>query len=147
MITQNFQDIFTYEALYRAHLKGRLCKRDKRPLVRFEMRTLQHLHGLYLKLQAGNFKFGTYSSFIVYEPKKREIVSQGMLDKVVNHLVSRHILYPAILPCLIDTNVASRSNLGTKAGLEAVNEFHRKCKVKYGKYYNGCGIFSSACGN
>ena len=71
MITQNFQDIFTYEALYRAHLKGRLCKRDKRPLVRFEMRTLQHLHGLYLKLQAGNFKFGTYSSFIVYEPKKR----------------------------------------------------------------------------
>ena len=58
-----------------------------------------------------------------------------MLDKIVNHLVSRYILYPAILPCLIDKNVASRKGLGTKAGLMAAKEFHRICKVKYGKYY------------
>lgn len=58
-----------------------------------------------------------------------------MQDKVVNHLVSRHILYPAVLPCLIDTNVASRSGYGTSSGLKAAREFHRICKVKYGKYY------------
>ena len=63
------------------------------------------------------------------------IVSQGITDKIVNHLVARYILYPAILPCLLDVNVASRKGLGTAAGLKIAQEFNRKCKVKYGSYY------------
>ena len=31
-----------------------------------------------------------------------------MQDKIVNHLVARYILYPALIPCLLDVNVASR---------------------------------------
>ena len=31
-----------------------------------------------------------------------------MQDKIVNHLVARYILYPALIPCLLDFNVASR---------------------------------------
>lgn len=58
-----------------------------------------------------------------------------MQDKVINHLVARFILYPAILPCLLDVNVASRKDLGTKEGLRLYMEFHRVCKVKYNKYY------------
>ena len=63
------------------------------------------------------------------------ISSQNSEDKIINHLVARHILYPAILPCLLDINVASRKNMGTSKGLELANTFHRKCKVKYGTYY------------
>ena len=48
---------------------------------------------------------------------------------------ARHILYPAILPCLLDVNVASRKGLGTSEGLRLAQEFHRKCKIKYGSYY------------
>lgn len=73
--------------------------------------------------------------FTIYEPKERRIISQPMEDKIINHLVSREILYPAIIPCLLDVNVASRKNLGTKAGLALAQEFHRKCKIKYSKYY------------
>ena len=58
-----------------------------------------------------------------------------MQDKVINRLVARFILYPAILPCLLDVNVASRKDLGTKEGLRLYMEFHRVCKVKYNKYY------------
>lgn len=58
-----------------------------------------------------------------------------MQDKVINHLVSRHILYPAILPCLLDVNVASRKGLGTSEGLKLEMNFHRICKIKYGTYY------------
>lgn len=43
---------------------------------------------------------------MIHEPKKRRIVSQPIHDKVINHLVIRHILYPALLPCLIPENVA-----------------------------------------
>ena len=58
-----------------------------------------------------------------------------MQDKVINHLVARHILYPAILPCLLDVNVASRKGLGTSSGLQLSNKFHKICKIKYEKYY------------
>lgn len=58
-----------------------------------------------------------------------------MQDKIINHIVSRCILHPAILPCLIDANVASRKNLGTKHGLKLLYEYQKKCKIKYGTYY------------
>ena len=58
-----------------------------------------------------------------------------MQDKVINHLVARYILYPALLPCLLDVNVASRKGLGTSAGIRLSTKFHRICKTKYQKYY------------
>lgn len=58
-----------------------------------------------------------------------------MQDKVINHLVARHILYPALLPCLLDVNVASRKGLGTSEGIRLSMNFHRICKVKYKTYY------------
>ncbi len=76
-----------------------------------------------------------YNTFTIYEPKERKIVSQNMQDKVINHLVARYILYPVILPCLLDVNVASRKGLGTSEGIRLVNKFHTLCKIKYQKYY------------
>lgn len=81
------------------------------------------------------YEVGPYNKFIIHEPKKRLIVSQNVQDKIVNHLVARHILYPAILPCLLDVNVASRKNMGTSNGLELAASFHKKCKIKYDSYY------------
>lgn len=58
-----------------------------------------------------------------------------MQDKVINHLISRYILYPAILPCLLDVNVASRKNLGTHRGLELRKKFHTLCQIQYKENY------------
>lgn len=82
-----------------------------------------------------NYKVGPYHKFIIYEPKKREIVSQNMQDKIINHLVARYILYPALLPCLLDVNVASRENKGTSEGLKLEKSFKRKCSINYKNYY------------
>lgn len=68
-------------------------------------------------------------------PKRRRIVSQNMQDKVVNHLVARYILYPALIPCLLDYNVASRKNMGTNKGLYYFKHFYRKSKIKYKEFY------------
>ena len=109
--------------------------KSKRKVERFKQFKCIQVSRIYNILKERKYKVGPYIHFVIYEPKKREIVSQGMQDKVINHLVSRYILYPALLPCLIDTNVASRANLGTRAGLEAARKFERICKVKYKKYY------------
>ena len=36
---------------------------------------------------------------------------------------------------MIPENVASRKNKGSKEGLILAQQFHRKCKIKYGSYY------------
>ena len=78
---------------------------------------------------------GPVNIFTIYEPKERRIISQNVQDKIVNHLVARYILYPALLPCLLNINVASRKDMGTSKGLELASNFHRICKIKYKRYY------------
>lgn len=109
--------------------------KNKNKVERFKDYKCANITKIYNILKNREYKVGPYIHFTLYEPKKRDIVSQGMVDKIINHLVSRYILYPAIMPCLIDKNVASREGLGTSAGLKATKEFHRVCKVKYGRYY------------
>ncbi len=61
-----------------------------------------------------------------------------MYDKVVNNLVSKYILEPALIPCLINTNIASRKGMGTKKGLELRKKFDRSFNSKY--YILKCDI-------
>lgn len=75
------------------------------------------------------------NSFIIYEPKKRNIVSLNIQDKIINHLIAKTILSPIIFPCLIDQNVASRENMGTKEGIILALSYHNKCKINYEEYY------------
>lgn len=86
-------------------------------------------------LEKREYEIGKYNIFKIYEPKERIIVSQKMSDKIINHLISRQILYPALLPCLIAENVASREGMGTKAGLNYFYNYNRICDIKYRKYY------------
>lgn len=86
-------------------------------------------------LENRKYVVGKYNIFTIYEPKERTIISQNMQDKIINHLVTRQILYPAILPCLINENVASREEMGTKKGLEYYYKYIRNCKIQYPKFY------------
>lgn len=69
MIVQSFDEVFTFEAIYRAHLRGRLSKRDKITLVKFESHMLENVYNLYQSLHKGVYRTSGYSHFTVYEPK------------------------------------------------------------------------------
>lgn len=75
------------------------------------------------------------NKFIIYEPKKREIVNLKLKDKIVNYILSKYILVPVLDSCLIDTNVASRKDYGMRVALEKIYKYRRKCDIKYDKYY------------
>lgn len=132
---------YLYEDLYKIeniiNVYNEVCRntKNKRKVNIFKEFKCIYISRIYNKLKNIEYKVGPYNVFTIYEPKMRRIISQSMEDKIVNHLVSRYILYPAILPCLIDVNVASRKGMGTKKGIELALEYHRKCKVKYKKYY------------
>lgn len=114
-----------------------VCKntKNKRKVYNYKQYKCIYITRVYNILKNKEYKVGKYNIFYITDPKPRRIVSQGIQDKIVNHLVSRQILYPALLPCLIDENVASRKGKGTKEGLRLFYEFQRKCKIKYHDYY------------
>ncbi|MBQ9267060.1 MAG: hypothetical protein IJ217_02095 [Clostridia bacterium] len=89
----------------------------------------------YKTLSERNYQVGKYNRFIIHDTKTREIYSQGIEDKIVNHLVTKYILYPSLLPCLSDANVASRKRMGTNKGIALANMYRRKCKIKYKNFY------------
>lgn len=130
-----YENIYKLENIMQAF--DEVCKntKNKRKVNNYRNYKCIYISRIYNTLINHNYVVGTYNIFTIYEPKKRRIVSQAIFDKIVNHLVSRYILIPAIDSKLISTNVASRKNLGTKAGLEYFNKFNRICKIKYGTYY------------
>ena len=130
-----YENIYKIENIMQAF--NEVCRNTKNKLrvnqyKEFKCLYIFRIHNI---LKNRTYVVGPYNVFTIYEPKKRRIVSQNMQDKIINHLVSRYILHPALLPCLISTNVASRENLGTSKGLELFYTFHNKCKIKYGTYY------------
>lgn len=114
-----------------------VCKntKNKKKVRNYKEYKCIYISRIHKILKERNYVVGKYNVFTIYEPKERRIVSQGLQDKVINHLVSRCILYPALIPCLIPENVASIKGKGTKAGLSYREKFERKCKIKYGTYY------------
>lgn len=109
--------------------------KNRKKVNKFKEFRCMYISIIYRMLKNKNYIVEPYNVFTIYEPKKRRIVSQGIIDKVVNHLVARHILMPSLEPGLIDQNVASRKNMGTKKGLEYLNKYRNTCACKYNKYY------------
>ena len=109
--------------------------KNKRKLRKYKEYNCIYVSRIHEILTKKEYEVGPYTVFTIFEPKERRIVSQNLQDKIINHLVSRQILYPALNPCLIMENVASIKGKGTKAGLNLVREYNRKCKIKYSEYY------------
>ena len=130
-----YKNIYNFNNIIKAY--NEVCKntKNKRKVAIFRSYKCMYISRIYEILKNRKYKVGTYNVFTIYEPKERRIVSQNMQDKVVNHLVARYILYPALLPCLIDSNVANRKNMGTNKGLLYFKDFYRKSKIKYKNFY------------
>lgn len=130
-----YQNIYNFENIIQAY--NEVCRntKNKHKVSVFKEYKCVYISRIYNILKNKEYKPSSYNVFTIYEPKERRIVSQNMQDKIINHLVSRYILYPAILPCLLDVNVASRKNLGTSEGIRKALQFHKICKIKYKEYY------------
>lgn len=130
-----YENIYKFDNILDAF--NEVCKntKSKRKVANLKEYKATYISRIYNILEQRAYVPGPANIFTIYEPKERRIVSQGVQDKIINHLVARHILYPAIVPCLIDSNVASRKGMGTNQGLKFVKEFNRICKINYKKYY------------
>ena len=108
---------------------------NKKAVARYEDFKAANLNKIYTILKEKKYKVKKYNIFTIHEPKTRVIVSLGLTDKIINHLVTRCILMPALIKALIDQNVATRPGKGTSAGIKLYKKYRQSCNYKYDKYY------------
>ena len=109
--------------------------RNKKYVTLFNRYKCIYIRKLYDDMLNRSYVPSSVREVVIYEPKKRVIVVQGIYDKIVNHLISRQILIPYLTKGLIDGNVASRSGYGTNRGRELYFQYRNICNIKYKKYF------------
>lgn len=129
----NWEDVISYENLYRAHRRARLCKRHKTEVINFENNLSQNLWNLHYQLKFGTYKISGYNKFYIYDPKEREVQAICYKDRVVQHSLCDNYLTPIIDKHLIFDNVACRKGKGSSQAIARLRQFMTKFYKKYQK--------------
>ena len=109
----SFDELISFEALYKAHTVARCSKRQKWDVIAFENNLFSNLTKLEQSLKNGEYKVGNYKKFTIHEPKEREIEALGYPDRVVQHTICDNFLTPYYDRRLIYANCACRIGKGS----------------------------------
>lgn len=116
-VTGRYEDIYTWENLYRAYRKAAKGKRGRQAAAAFEFRLEDNLLHLQEELAAETYQPGTYTHFTIHEPKWRLISAAPFPDRVVHHALCQ-VIEPAFERSFIHHSYANRVSKGTHRALD-----------------------------
>lgn len=108
--------------------------RNKRKVYYFERFRMMNIFEAYKILESNKIENVNYNIFLISEPKYRIVMSLNIVDKLVNHYVSKYYLEPKLSKYLIDNNVATRVGMGTDYAIKKVKKYIELNK-KYDVFY------------
>jgi len=118
-----YEKSLTYEKVYRAwDTVSHTCK-NRRGVFEFGLFAHVRVARILKTLERRDYWPDKYRCFMIFEPKARLVMSQSIKDKVVNHFVANEYLIPILDQTLIDTNVATRKNMGAKAAHKMMRRY------------------------
>lgn len=130
----NFEDVFTYENLYKAYKKCRTNVSWKASTQKYIVNAPLNVYQTYVKLMTDKFKSDGFYEFDLYERgKHRHIKSVTMNERVVQRCLCDNALVPVITRKFIYDNGASLPNKGYHF---AVKRLERHLHYHYRKYGN-----------
>ncbi len=106
----------------------RINTKNKKKLEKFEYNYVSNVIFIKNVLKNRNYVIGKYNIFLIKEPKIRLIMSQNIIDKIINHMVSEYLLNQYLEKKLIDTNIATRKNKGTYYGIKLLKKYINELK-------------------
>lgn len=142
LIMTDYEKIYDFQNLYKAHTVARRSKRNTREVVEFEMNLGENLTILSDALKSGTYKMQGYYSFAIYDPKFRLIHALHYRDRVVQHCLCDEVLAPILDKKLIYDNSACRIGKGTHFAIGRVSKFLHDFYNKHGVngYFLKCDI-------
>ena len=108
--------------------------KNKKKVYDFEKYKYEYLQLCCDMLNNYTYNGGTYNIFIIHEPKIRVIMSQKIMDKIINHFITRNILIPKLDKYLLDENTATRKNKGYTCAINLLKqgiEYYKRYPVFY----------------
>lgn len=133
-----WDELTSFENLYRAYHKARRGKRSRRLVARFEFHLERELSILRAQLRDQTYEPGGYRSFRIRDPKPRLISAAPFRDRVVHHAFC-NVIEPIFERSFIYDSYACRKGKGTHAAINRYTQFARsnryvlKCDVQ--KYF------------
>ena len=126
-------DIKEIQNMYDKRIK--INTKNKLKLEKFENNYVSNI--IYIKniLKDKNYIPGRYNIFLVKEPKLRLVMSQNIIDKVINHMVSEYFLVDVFENSFIEENIATRKNKGTHYGIKLLKSYLNKTIQKNKNFY------------
>lgn len=115
-----YENMISYNNILSVYKKIKNSTKNKKEVYNYELNLNQNLLDTLFSLSKSTYIFSKYNIFLIREPKYRLIMSESFPDKVVNHLFSKYVLSYALQSTLINSNVATRTDKGSK---EAYNLF------------------------
>lgn len=137
-----YEKIYQFENLYRAYRLTARGKRSKGEAVAFELDLAHNLWALHDELEARQYRPSRYHSFMIYDPKKREIQALAFRDRVVQHSLCDNVLRPYFEPRLIYDCAACREGKGTHFVMRRLAGFLREFYKSHGTrgYFLKCDV-------
>ena len=124
--------LFDLLLIYETEVKKNV--RNKKKILDFEKHKMEYLVDIKNVLENNLYDGGKYNIFLVFEPKVRVIMAQGIYDKIINHYVTRFILIPKLEKYLNNRNCATRKGMGTSYAIKLLKNDIESFK-KYDKFY------------
>lgn len=86
-----YEEIYSFDNLYKSYLKVRKNKRYKREILEFSFYLEENLIKIQKELKEETYTHGGYRKFIVHDSKKREIKAPQVRDRLVHHALCNTI--------------------------------------------------------
>lgn len=120
-----FEKIAASEHLFAAWEEFRKGKSSRVDVQEFEIRLEENIFALHRELMTGMYRHGSYSAFMICDPKQRPIHKATVRDRVLHHAVFS-ALNPVFEPAFIAHSFSCRRNKGTHRGVDALERMLRR---------------------
>lgn len=117
-----FDEITSLEDLFLAWDGFKCGKEGRLDVQKFFLNLERNIFNLCEKLKSGTYQHCAYTSFLVCDPKPRNINKAEVVDRVVHHLIVKHI-EPLFENSFIFDSYSSRIGKGTHRGVSRLKSF------------------------
>jgi len=118
----SFEEFSSVPMLDKAYKKTRRGKRSKKAEAIFEAQETENLMQISNQLLTKQYFPAKLSSFMIFEPKKREINAPAFRDKIVQRNLTDNIIYPALSPGIPFNSFAAQTGKGQHYGLDMLEK-------------------------
>ena len=138
----DYEKVYSFDNLYKAHLIARKGKRFKADVIHFEMNLAENLIKIQEALENRTYQMQGYYNFYVYEPKKRLVDASYYPDRVLQHCLCDEVFGPLLQKRLIYDNAACQVGKGTHFAMRRLSQFIRQHYLCYGHtgYFLKCDV-------